>query len=236
MMDRRHMRGYTLVELLVVVIILAVLVAIAVGRYYSGVEAAKTNARLADLRNIQMLIETSYPRPSEDGWADYVRANMDGEIVCPYTGEPYQLVSGVLDVSDRQNMCRVGYKRVDDLRYVLTSYHFSVGSLRYPVVIEEIHYEGRCTYEYVTILNIGGEPVNIGGWTLADTLGGYRYIFTFDADVTLDPYSSVTVYSTPQVQSIGRWNRGCTGGIWNDTGDKAILKDADGNVVDTKGY
>lgn len=89
--------------------------------------------------------------------------------------------------------------------------------------------------EWVEIINTGEDPISLTGWTLQDASSN---IYTFP-EFILQPGSSVRIYSgsaysscTPSQTSL------CWKGssVWNDSGDKATLKDSDSNTISTYSY
>jgi hypothetical protein len=87
--------------------------------------------------------------------------------------------------------------------------------------------------EWVAIHNFGTKPAKLTGWVLRD-VSGYRYTFT--DGFTLAPDATVTVHTgTGSDRTLHvYWDQGSY--IWNNTGDKAMLKNAAGTVVDTCAY
>jgi hypothetical protein len=87
--------------------------------------------------------------------------------------------------------------------------------------------------EYVQVRNFGVKAWTLTGWTLRD-VSGFRY--AFPEGFTVEPGATVTIHTGP-----GRnrplhlyWGQGTY--VWNNTGDKATLKNAAGKVVDTCSY
>jgi len=87
--------------------------------------------------------------------------------------------------------------------------------------------------EWVAVHNFGAKPAKLSGWVLRDVTG-YRY--TFATGFTLAPDATVTVHTgTGSDRPLHvYWDQGSY--IWNNTGDKAALKNAAGTVVDTCAY
>ncbi len=91
---KRGRKGFTLVELLIVVLILGALAAIAVPRILGGATTAKANACHTNIDMINSQIELYYA--NEGSWPatlDVVTGDTDyfpdGEPVCPVTGSTY---------------------------------------------------------------------------------------------------------------------------------------------------
>jgi len=83
--------------------------------------------------------------------------------------------------------------------------------------------DARLSDEYVTIVNRGGEIVDLGGWTLRDTSSRHRY--TFPQSAFLGPGDEVQVNS----EAAG-WDPG-DNPVWNNDGDMALLLDESGRVI-----
>ena len=228
-------KGFSLIELLVVIILMSILLAIGIARYYSVIDESMEKVRLSNLKTIQKLIETAYPKPEESEWENFIINNLQSEPTCPHRGQPFEMLTGTLDPTNPENICKVAYQKIDDERFVLTSYKFVVGwTFSTTVKITHIEYRGTCDKEYVVITNYSNNTINIGNWTLSDES---IHVFTFYNSTTIPAFSSITVPSIPKVQSgIGAWNRRCGRGIWNDRGDTATLKDHLGNIIDTYSY
>jgi competence protein ComEC len=83
--------------------------------------------------------------------------------------------------------------------------------------------------EYVRITNRGGVAVNLTAWTLSDRTGGTPYIFP---GFTLLPRSSVTVYTGAGIVNDTSLFMGRTSPVWGNSGDEAVLRDGQGDLVD----
>jgi type II secretion system protein G len=90
----RTKKGFTLVELMIVVLILGALAAIAIPRITGGAATAKANACKTNIDLINSQIELYYANNGE--WPTNLQtitadANYfpDGEPVCPVTGSAY---------------------------------------------------------------------------------------------------------------------------------------------------
>jgi len=91
---KRGRKGFTLVELLIVVLILGALAAIAVPRILGGATTAKANACHTNIDTINSQIELYYSTNSAwpatlDGVTTDTGYFPDGEPVCPVTGAVY---------------------------------------------------------------------------------------------------------------------------------------------------
>ena len=64
----RRERGFTLIELLVVIIILGILLAVAIPRYFEGIEQAKRKAYCSTIANLRMALEVYRTTNAENGY------------------------------------------------------------------------------------------------------------------------------------------------------------------------
>jgi hypothetical protein len=84
--------------------------------------------------------------------------------------------------------------------------------------------------EWVEIANRGDEAVNMAGWNLSDD-DGHGWTFPY---FILSPGISVKVHTFGGTDTDTDRYMNKDGPIWNNDGDCAILKDANGNLVDKK--
>jgi general secretion pathway protein G len=92
---KRGQRGFTLIEVLLVVVILAVLAAIAIPRFSSGSKQAKISACKANIANINTQLELYYANngsyPSDlSEFLNNKEYFPDGPPTCPF-GDAYEL-------------------------------------------------------------------------------------------------------------------------------------------------
>ncbi len=87
--------------------------------------------------------------------------------------------------------------------------------------------------EYFTLQNKGDEGIDLSGWTVENERG---VSFRIPTGVRLAPNAMITIHSGSgqNTASILYWNS--FEPIWNDTTDLAILRNAEGEVVDHYAY
>ncbi len=87
--------------------------------------------------------------------------------------------------------------------------------------------------EWVQVHNFGVKSWTLTGWSLRDVSG---YTYAFPDGFTVAPGATVTVHTGPGKDRALHvyWGQGSY--IWNNTGDKATLKNSSGKVVDTCSY
>lgn len=101
MINRKMLKhkGFTLIEMLVVIVVLAALLAIALPRFFTAIEDARTRSCAANIRQIDTAIELcnahegAYPAAIADLSPDYLP---DGIPICPMAGPAY-----VIDANNR---------------------------------------------------------------------------------------------------------------------------------------
>ena len=88
---KRNQKGFTLVELVVVIAILGILAAIAVPRFIASLEEARSTADEANMRVLQTAVDLFYAE-TEGYPADY--AALEGALVPTYIDEIPELSGG----------------------------------------------------------------------------------------------------------------------------------------------
>jgi type II secretion system protein G len=116
----RKEKGFTLIELLVVIIILGILLAVAIPRYFEGIEQAKVRSFCSTISNVKMAIEVyrttnspSYdfpPQPSTDGetikqwiendWNRSFDKYFDSEPKDPFSGNIFKVTTQTPNSTD----------------------------------------------------------------------------------------------------------------------------------------
>ncbi|MGQ9658022.1 MAG: competence type IV pilus major pilin ComGC [Fimbriimonadales bacterium] len=91
MLKRSRARGYTLIEILIVVMIIGILLAIAVPSMFNASERARANACRANLRQIQAAKEqwalvNRRPGTATPSWANLVPQFLQRQPQCPSGG------------------------------------------------------------------------------------------------------------------------------------------------------
>lgn len=106
------------------------------------------------------------------------------------------------------------------------------------VVLTTVRNRGDVKYtqadEYVEIVNRGTVAGNIGGWVLGADDAGQD--FRFPPGTVLQPGQRIRVYTNEIHPDWGGFSYGSRRPIWNDKGDLARLRGADGQVVSEHGY
>ncbi|MEV0597850.1 lamin tail domain-containing protein [Streptomyces sp. NPDC050315] len=106
------------------------------------------------------------------------------------------------------------------------------------VVIADVRYKGEVKRtqadEYVEIVNRGTAPADISGWVLGADDPGQD--FPFPPGTVLQPGDRIRVYTNQVHPQWGGFSYGKGRPIWNDSGDTARLRDANGTIVSDYNY
>ncbi|MFD0492390.1 lamin tail domain-containing protein [Saccharopolyspora erythraea] len=94
--------------------------------------------------------------------------------------------------------------------------------------------KGTQADEYVEIQNRGPVAAEMSGWVLGADDSGQD--FTFPPGTVLQPGQRIRVYTNEMHPGYGGFSYGIKRPIWNDKGDTARLKDANGHVVSKLPY
>ena len=112
-------KGFTLIELLVVIIILGILLAVAIPRYFEGVQQAKVKNFCSTISNLKMAIEvyrtantaSSYTFPTADQVAALLtdKKYFDKVPKDPFTGNDFTIVTSTPSATNQ-----IEYLRLDN--------------------------------------------------------------------------------------------------------------------------
>lgn len=108
-MLRLKQKGFTIVELLVVIVVIAILVALTLPNLFSLQERARDDERKNDLKNIQTALEAyysdnnAYPAATSDLETDYIDSvptDPDDDSAYTYTATPSGCTTAADDCTD----------------------------------------------------------------------------------------------------------------------------------------
>jgi hypothetical protein len=107
-----------------------------------------------------------------------------------------------------------------------------------PMKITRIHYAQKgndLDTEYVVLKNTSGSTVHMKGWEIisAPSSDNQHYFFP---KTSVAPGSTLTLYTGSGTNASGKRYWGASSPRWDNSGDKAILKNAKGTTVDTCQY
>lgn len=89
-LSKRNLDGFTLIELMIVIVLLGVLIAAGLGSFVSSQQKGRDNRRKTDLKNMVEALETYYNDygryPGDDGNGQILGCGTNGTAVCPSVG------------------------------------------------------------------------------------------------------------------------------------------------------
>jgi hypothetical protein len=104
--------------------------------------------------------------------------------------------------------------------------------------ITKIHYAQSGTNlntEYIVFKNTTGSAIRLKGWKIVSAPSSDDQHYTFPRTKVASGHT-VTLYTGSGTNSAGKRYWGASGPRWDNDGDKAILKNASGGVVDKCQY
>lgn len=128
-MRKMNQKGFTIIELLVVIVIIGILVALTLPNLFSAQARGRDTDRKNELKNVQQKLESyfndndSYPATQADlGDADITADELEGPRDDPYTytspdGQSYTLEAELENAEDKDTLDGTGV----DATYQLTS-------------------------------------------------------------------------------------------------------------------
>ncbi|GAW92475.1 lamin tail domain-containing protein [Calderihabitans maritimus] len=213
--------GFTLVEMMVVVVILGTLAAVAIPSFTGKADKAKLNAAKADLKTIGTAIELYYV--NYNAYPETLNA-LVGDYISKMPYDPWNNTQYNYDKDNDKGYYYVWVKPPKgDALYYPDNPTYAAGTGG--VEIADIDLKG----EVVTIKNTGGAAVDISGWKLVSEKGNQT--FTFPSGTVIPAGEILKIVSGPNAQagpSTLVWTKRY---IWNNKGDPGALYDAQGKLV-----
>lgn len=106
------------------------------------------------------------------------------------------------------------------------------------IKITKIHYAQTGTNlntEYIVFKNTSSSVVRMKGWKIISAPSSDNQRYTFPR-TKVGPGHTLTLYTGNGTDGPGKRYWGASSPVWNNDGDKAVLKNASGAVVDTCQY
>lgn len=116
---QKQQKGFTIVELLIVIVVIGILAAITIVAYNGIQTRARDNARISDLKNLQKIVELykaengSYPLPAN--------GSLQWTGNCALFGSVTNYISGVSSITSSKLPLDPKWKNTDDKCYLYRS-------------------------------------------------------------------------------------------------------------------
>ncbi|MCX7845319.1 MAG: type II secretion system protein GspG [Dictyoglomaceae bacterium] len=96
----KNFNGFTIIEILVVILIIGIIIAIAIPIYFDSIKEAKRNAQIYNMKMVKQALDMYYLKNKSypiDAWSftTYLLNNpiyFTETLICPYNNKPYNII------------------------------------------------------------------------------------------------------------------------------------------------